>query len=92
MTIEQLIAWLSIKGFKETSEIMIGSTEYRCFQREKDRADQRFRFQKDISTDKVSIYFETKPLFQWNLDKIGVLCDMSVDNEGILHGLMSRKT
>jgi len=91
MTIDQLIAYISIKGFVETSEIMMGTTEYRCFQREKNHIDQRFRFQKEIKSDKISIYFESKPMMRWNLDMIGVLCDLSVDNDGILHGMIKRK-
>ena len=91
MTIEQLSAWLSIKGFIETPEIMMATTEYQCFQREKDRIDQRFRFQKDISGDKISIYFESRAMMRWNFDKVGILCDLSVDKDGILHGMIKRK-
>ena len=93
MTIEQLIALIYAKGFTETTEtIMMAATEYRCFQREKDHVDQRFRFQKEITDDKISIYFESKPMFSWRIDRIGILSDMSVDKNGILYGFISRKT
>ena len=92
MTIEQVIAFISAKGFIETSGVLRGSTEYRCFQREKDRIDQRFRFPKEITHNKVSILFESKPLFKWQLDMVGILDEMSVDKDGIIHGFISRKT
>ena len=91
MTITEFKAWLSIKGFLKTYDIMMGKTEYQCFERVKDRIDQRFRFEKEITAGKVSIYFESKPMMTWNFDMTGVLCDLSVDNDGTLHGLIARK-
>ncbi len=84
MTSQELIAWLAIKGFKTTDPSV--KSDYQCYELEINHIDYRFRFNENTGV----VYCESKPMFDWQIEKSGMLSNMKVTPDGKLLGMKVR--